>query len=258
MAKNIIMQVLTSAGYEPMYPFNPAMVLNGTFLDSSTSAQYNITLTGISVPLTNAVGNSMGIIAFIPTVNNGNGVTLSINGDTAKPIVYADGSHLPSNVLKANSFVFLKYQNDKFYLLLGKDQLGLSNVDNTSDLSKPISVATQNALNAKLNIPQLIPAGANLNNYTTAGLYYNPADVDAQKMTNLPTKHAFSLFVERHNGTKQTFTAYFTTGVQTWVRNLDWTGNWGSWVQVAMVYKGSSVPSPNLGLDGNIYIKIDG
>lgn len=31
MAKNIIMQVLTSAGYEPMYPFNPAMILNATF-----------------------------------------------------------------------------------------------------------------------------------------------------------------------------------------------------------------------------------
>lgn len=27
MAKNIIMQVLTSAGYEPMYPFNPRQIL---------------------------------------------------------------------------------------------------------------------------------------------------------------------------------------------------------------------------------------
>ena len=109
-----------------------------------------------------------------------------------------------------------------------------------------------------MNVPQLIPAGANLNNYTTAGLYYNSMNADAQKMTNLPTKNAFSLFVEKHNGTKQTFTAYFTTGVQTWVRNLDWTGNWGSWVQVAMVYNGVNEPTPDLGLDGNIYIKIDG
>ena len=257
MARNIIMQVLTSAGYEPMYPFNPAMILNGTFLDSSTSAQYNITLTGISVPLTNAIGNSMGIIAFIPTVNNASGVTLSINGDTAKPIVYADGSNIPSNILKANSFVFLKYQNNKFYLLLGRDQLGLSNVDNTSDLNKPISIATQNALNTKLNVPQLIPAGANLNNYTTAGLYYNSMNADAQKMTNLPTKNAFS-FKNNITGFLPTVTAYFATGVQTWVRNLDWTGNWGSWVQVAMVYNGVNEPTPDLGLDGNIYIKIDG
>lgn len=32
-----------------------------------------------------------------------------------------------------------------------KDQVGLGNVDNTSDLDKPISTATQNALNLKLN-----------------------------------------------------------------------------------------------------------
>lgn len=31
---------------------------------------------------------------------------------------------------------------------LAKDDVGLSNVDNTSDLDKPISIATQNALNA--------------------------------------------------------------------------------------------------------------
>lgn len=35
-----------------------------------------------------------------------------------------------------------------------KAQVGLGNVDNTSDLSKPISTATQNALNGKLSIKQ--------------------------------------------------------------------------------------------------------
>lgn len=33
-----------------------------------------------------------------------------------------------------------------------KDQVGLGNVDNTSDLDKPISIATQNALNLKLDV----------------------------------------------------------------------------------------------------------
>ncbi|UVX68356.1 MAG: hypothetical protein [Bacteriophage sp.] len=32
-----------------------------------------------------------------------------------------------------------------------KDQVGLGNVDNTSDANKPISSATQNALNSKFN-----------------------------------------------------------------------------------------------------------
>ena len=54
MAKNIIMQVLTSAGYEPMYPFTPRQILNGSFLSTSTSSRYNISITGIPVPLTNS------------------------------------------------------------------------------------------------------------------------------------------------------------------------------------------------------------
>ena len=256
MAKNIIMQVLTSAGYEPMYPFNPAMILNATFLGTSTSQQYNLSITGITVPLTNVVGNNMGIIAFIPTVENESGLTLSINGDTAKPVVYADGTELEGGILTANSFVYLKYQNDKFYLLLGKDQLGLSNVDNTSDLNKPISVAMQNALNNKLNIPQYIPSNSNLNTYQTAGMYYNPANAEVATMSNTPTKLSFSLFVERHSGVKQTLTAYQSSGVQTWVRNF-YNGTWGSWVQVGMVYSGISAPSPSLGLDGNLYVKIE-
>lgn len=41
MAINIIMQVLNSAGYEPMYPFNPAQTLNATVVDTSTASQYN-------------------------------------------------------------------------------------------------------------------------------------------------------------------------------------------------------------------------
>ena len=75
MAKNIIMRVLTSAGYEPLYPFNPALILNAQFLGTSTATQYNISISGIDVPLTNSVGNSMGIIAFIPTIANQSGIT---------------------------------------------------------------------------------------------------------------------------------------------------------------------------------------
>lgn len=257
MAKNIIMNVLTSAGYEPMYPFNPAMILNASFLGTSTGAQYNITINGISVPLTNVVGNNMGIIAFIPTITNEAGATLSINGDTPRPIVYADGDLIESDIFSPNSFVYLKYQNNKFYLLLGKNQLGLSNVDNTSDMDKPVSAAMQTALDGKLNIPQLIPSNSNLNTYQTAGLYYNSNNAQVATITNVPIAQAFSLFVEKHAGAKQTFTAYGIGGIQTWVRNY-YNGTWGAWVQVAMIYSGTTAPSPTLGYDGNIYVKVDG
>jgi hypothetical protein len=43
------------------------------------------------------------------------------------------------------------FRGDKTFQTLDKTSVGLSNVDNTSDLNKPISTATQTALNAKQN-----------------------------------------------------------------------------------------------------------
>lgn len=43
------------------------------------------------------------------------------------------------------------YRGDKTWQTLDKTAVGLSNVDNTSDVNKPISTATQTALNAKQN-----------------------------------------------------------------------------------------------------------
>ncbi len=44
------------------------------------------------------------------------------------------------------------YRGDKTWQILDKTTVGLSNVDNTSDASKPISTATQTALNLKANL----------------------------------------------------------------------------------------------------------
>ena len=43
------------------------------------------------------------------------------------------------------------YRGDKTFQNLNKSAVGLSNVDNTSDLDKPLSTATQNALDLKAN-----------------------------------------------------------------------------------------------------------
>jgi hypothetical protein len=45
------------------------------------------------------------------------------------------------------------YRGDKTWQTLDKTAVGLPNVDNTSDLNKPISTATQTALNGKFNNP---------------------------------------------------------------------------------------------------------
>lgn len=256
MAKDIVMNVLGSAGYEPMYPFNPALILNGTFLNTSTSSQYNITITSILTPLTNNFGNKMGIIGFIPTVNNVDNVTLSINGSEAKPILFSDGVAVRANTLIANRYVFVKYYNNNFYLILDKYQIGLGNVDNTSDDNKPVSTAVLNALKEKLNLPILIPANSNLNTYTTAGLYYNNVQESASTITNTPIQAPFSLFVERHSGVKQTFTNSSTSGIQTWVRNYS-NNTWSNWYQQAIILSGTTDPDPTIGMDGNLYLKIN-
>lgn len=256
MAKNIIMNVLTSAGYEPMYPFTPKQVLGATFLNTSTANQYNVSITGIPVPITNSFGNDMGIIVFIPTINNNDNITLSINGDTARQILFSNGTAVRANTLVANRAVLVRYYNNNFYLILDKNQVGLSNVDNTADIDKPVSSAVQNLLATKLNTPVLVPRNANLNSYTTAGMFYNPANADVSTMTNTPASVAFSLFVERHAGVKQTFTNYSPTGIQTWVRNY-YNGTWSEWYQVAIVLSGNSDPNNAVGMNGNIYLKYE-
>ncbi len=55
-----------------------------------------------------------------------------------------------------------------------KNYIGLNNVDNTSDINKPISNATQTALNAKLNISEAVTVG------TSLGIY----NVDTNTYTN--------------------------------------------------------------------------
>lgn len=47
------------------------------------------------------------------------------------------------------------YRGDKTFQTLDKSTVGLSNVDNTSDANKPISTATQTALDLKANLTQV-------------------------------------------------------------------------------------------------------
>lgn len=79
--------------------------------------------------------------------------------------------------------------------------------------------------------PQLIPANANFNSYTTPGMYYCPANATASTLVNRPTGNAFSLLVERHAGVKQTVTEYMASGHKTYVRNM-YANTWGPWVRV--------------------------
>lgn len=68
------------------------------------------------------------------------------------------------------------YRGDKTFQTLDKNAVGLSNVDNTSDANKPISTATQLALNAKYD-------ASNPNNYETPA-QLNTRDTNNRNRTN--------------------------------------------------------------------------
>jgi hypothetical protein len=58
------------------------------------------------------------------------------------------------------------WRGDKTWQTLDKSAVGLANVDNTSDLSKPVSTATQTALNGKANTSHTHPQ-SDITNLTT-------------------------------------------------------------------------------------------
>jgi hypothetical protein len=73
--------------------------------------------------------------------------------DLNKPISTATATALAGKEPLISSGNISQYwRGDKTWQTLDKSAVGLSNVDNTSDINKPISSATQTALNAKENV----------------------------------------------------------------------------------------------------------
>ncbi len=251
MSKKIIMNVLTSLGYEEMYPFNPSTLLLATTEVTSTSSNYNLTIGDLITPY----GNDMGIILFVPSVTNIANATITLNTGTVGNIKFEDGVNITDGVLVLNTPTLIKYYNGNFYLLMSKAQVGLINVDNTSDLNKPISTATQTALNAKFNNPLSIPLNSNLNSYTTAGMFFYA--LTNTGIVNLPNASAsgkqFALFVQNNgNGVTQTL-CVGQTGVQQYTRSL-FGGTWGAWQQNIVGTYGTT-DTTAIVPDGTVYFK---
>ena len=72
-----------------------------------------------------------------------NGTTVQGNQTSKDLKLYGDGNQPPYPVISVNGKTGA--------VTLSKDDVGLGNVDNTSDANKPISIATQTALNGKLD-----------------------------------------------------------------------------------------------------------
>ena len=109
-------------------------------------------------------------------INNGTGVMTDAAAITASRALVSDANGIPiASTVTSATLAFLDatssvqtqlngkeptvtagttsqyYRGDKTFQTLDKTAVGLANVDNTSDLNKPISTATQTALNGKAN-----------------------------------------------------------------------------------------------------------
>jgi hypothetical protein len=83
------------------------------------------------------------------------------------------------------------WRGDKSWQTLDKNAVGLGNVDNTSDLNKPISTATQTALNGKQPLLGFTPE--NVANKSTSGTL-------GVSDTLYPTQHAVKTYVDNAVG----------------------------------------------------------
>lgn len=133
----------------------------------------------------------------------------------------ADITDFPSSMPASDVYAWAKASTKPSYT---KSEVGLGSVDNTADANKTVKAA--NSLNATL-----LAASTNLNNITTSGFYYCPANATVKTFTNCPTTNALFLEVGRHAGYYQRVTEYMTSGAKTWYRN-HYSGTWGSWYRI--------------------------
>lgn len=119
----------------------------------------------------NSFGKAIRAIPVVPPVSSVIGLTGSISqsqlrtalgmgnaayvglGTTGSDAAYGNHTHTPASIGAEAAYgagTTSQYlRGDKSWQTLNKAAVGLSNADNTSDASKPISTATQTALNAK-------------------------------------------------------------------------------------------------------------
>jgi hypothetical protein len=136
------------------------------------------------------------------------------------------------------------WRGDKSWQTLDKTAVGLANVDNTTDANKPISTATQTALNAKFDRPVLIGStSVDLNNYTTDGLWHQASNAWAgggSGGVNYPVANAGMLRVWEDSAyIYQEYQTYSTTN-RRFFRGR-YNSVWSTWKEIA-VQDGVSVP----------------
>jgi hypothetical protein len=134
-------------------------------------------------------------------------------------------------------------------VVLSTTDVGLGNVNNTSDLNKPISTATQTALNLKLN-SSVYSASDVLNKIKTVD--GNGSGLDADLFDGLPSS-SYSQSTHTHNGAYQPLNVDLTAivGLTAQVGFLEKLST-GVWALNTTVSGGSGGTSANIVLSGDV------
>ena len=112
---------------------------------------------------------------------------------------------LPSSTDVVSSILDYQGVQHKGEVLVDKAFIGLENVDNTSDLNKPLSIATEEALSAKQDIESqdLLTASKTIvgaiNELKTAIETQNNAFIITESRTNLPPSAVITLPIDGSN-----------------------------------------------------------
>ena len=102
-------------------------------------------------------------------------------------------------------------------------------------LTNDFNISAQDIFNGQ---SVAIGNAADLIAYTTAGLYYQPANAQAQTGRNYPEANAGSLEVYKHAGITQIYRIYNSS--RSYIRTL-YSGTWSAWVKQ---YDAANKPSP--------------
>ena len=130
-------------------------VTTGAVATLTTAAQHKLGTTSASITLTNDTTDITGYeanegIYYIATAD----FTFANINITSGDWLISTGTKW-TKVDTTNEVTGVKGDSESVYrtgnVNITKDNIGLGNVDNTSDLDKPVSTATQTALNSKLN-----------------------------------------------------------------------------------------------------------
>lgn len=121
-----------------------------------------------------------------------------------------------------------------------KEQVGLGNVDNTSDADKPLSAAAQAALADKITIEDVLGAGTalaagdDLNSLTYPGKFYAANGTISAGVANSPvtTKAYFGYTIRSISPNAQFIQIAIENDENFIIYKRRYTGTWGAWYKI--------------------------